>query len=197
MPDPTAKVTFFFQDDTQSLGWSEVHYAVGASQQAIQQAALSVAETRVQLLCGPIQLKYIRVTQNIPPSTVGVRRQRLASLTAPLLVGSYTPGSDYPDVAWTAAKIRLSNADGTIFRVQLLRGSTDAQWDLGSDKKFKVFMTGWCKNYLAALNAANFQGHHIVRGNPAGSYYAYGQCFYEGLTRRATGRPSYLPRGRK
>lgn len=197
MGDPTAKVVFFFNDPSQSLGWSEVWYAAGADINSIQNAAQAVAATRVQILCSPLMLTYCRVSLNLAPTAPGVRRQRLASLTAPLLEGSFRPSSDFSDVAWTAAKIRWANNDGTIFRIQLIRGISDECWQNGNDKLGQQFIRPWVKSYLKQLQAANFQLHHVVRGVPAGSYIALGSGLYEGLTRRATGRPSYLPRGRR
>lgn len=192
------KVTFFFTQPEESLGWSEVHYAAGADFPSVQLAARQVANVRTQILASPCTLDFIRVSGNLAPTTPMVRRQRLASLTAPALVGSATPkDSSFPDVAWTAVKVRLTNTDGTIFRIQLLRGVPDSFWSEGNDVQAGLAMRGFVKAYLGALQAANFQGHHIVRGNPAGIYYSYGQCIFEGMTRRATGRPSYLPRGRR
>jgi hypothetical protein len=197
MPASTFKVIFFFENDEQSLGWSEVNYFTGADILAAQTAGLALAQARVALLAGPIQLKYIRCSGNLPPTTAHTYRQRLANLTAPLLVGSWSPGTDYPDVTWTAAKVRLTNNDGTIFRVQLLRGIPDIIWDQGTDKLGKVRVQTFMKSYVKALIANNFSIAHTIRGNPNKNFVAIAAGFYEGLTRRATGRPSYLPRGRR
>lgn len=191
------KVIHFFQNDEQSLGWSEVYYCSAADIVAAQTASLRLAQERVKLLCSPIELKYSRVSGNDQPGTPGTHRQRLASLQSVLLTGSFSPTTDYPDVSWTAAKVRLQNADGTIFRVQLLRGLPDIFWDQGTDKLAKQNMKVFVKGWKAALVAGNFQIRHIIRGNPVRSYIAIHDAQFEGLTRRATGRPSYLPRGRR
>jgi len=197
MPDPTVKVTFFFQDDEQSLGWSENWFLTAADFNAAQTAANNIAQTRVQILASPLVLKYVRCSGNLAPTVPHAPRQRLANLTAPLLQGSYRPSTDFPDVAWTAAKMRWTNNDGTIFRVQLIRGISDEFWANGEDKIAQTQMKLWAKQMTATLVANQALIHHVVRGNPAGTYVAMAKGFYEGLTRRATGRPSYLPRGRR
>jgi hypothetical protein len=191
------KVLFFFQDDAQSLGWSEVHYWSGDTILNAQAAAFKLAQARVGLLSIGIDLKYIRCSGNDQPGTAHTYRQRLASLTAPLLRGSFSPATDSEDLAWSAMKIRITNNDGTIFRVQLVRGIPDVIWDLASDKVGRKKMEAPIARYIKALVDGHFQIRHLVRGNPARSYVPIAAGFYEGLTRRATGRPSYLPRGRR
>lgn len=190
------KLTFFFRALAQPLGWSEVHYLTGTDFTAALDSGEKIGKVRILLMPKQFRLEAVRASGNEQPGTPGAPRQRKAAVKFLNLDGSRS-GDNTPDTVWQSVIVRLSNTDGTVFRTQLLRGLSDEFWSNGDDQGAITALAAWLPKYQAVLVGANAAIRHLVRGNPVRSFVSIQKAQFERLTRRATGRPSYQPRGRR
>jgi len=196
--DPNYKVTMMFQDFNQTLGWVENWYVAASGASTALSQATAVAQARCGILCSPNIISYIRISGNLPENATSPPRQRAALLSRVNLQGSYSPTTNSPDTAWQAAKIRFAESTGFVFRTQLMRGLSDDLWSAGTDKIAQARFNAFLPGFVAALVANNFLLRHKNRAAPSSPvYFPIASAQYEGLTRRATGRPLLLPRGRR
>jgi hypothetical protein len=111
------------------------------------------------------------------------------------LGGSLEPNGD-GDLPFVAALVRFYNADKTVFALREFRGIPDSFWSDNDDKTVKPKIINPLKAFVQALAVGSFGINHKL---PAGGVQlvtiATGE--YERLTHRITGRPLYLPRGRR
>jgi len=197
------KIIHFFRDTSDGLGWSEVWYNQSANFDQAQTAGTSLAARRVQLLAPDNILEYMRVIGNLPVDTQErPRQQRQATLTRLNLEGQAQVAPDDSDLPWTAVKVRWTAADPGIFRTQLLRGVPDSWFDQGSDKLAAVKVANWIRGVLPTLALQQYAIRHLNPIVPPALFRVYSYTLpvtgqYEGYTRRATGRPFGLPRGRR
>jgi len=196
--DPTYKVTFTFSDFFQTQGFVENWYVLGTDVNSAMAKADQIAQQRVGILAAGLSLSYIRLSGNLPEGATSPPRQRAAVLKRVDYNGSYKPSVDKADLVFVAAKVRYANNDGTVFRVQLMRGLSDELWSDGNDKIAQVAFKNFLPNFQQALQSNDFQIRHKNRAAPTVPIYtAINKAQYEALTRRATGRPLFLPRGRR
>lgn len=200
----TLRMIHFFEDEDDGLGWSEVWYLGTTDFTQAQTAAFNWAQQRALILSPDVTITYSRIVGNLPVNNaVRPRQQRLATLSRLDQVGAQNgAGGRQGDLPWTAAKMRWQSSDKTVFRTQLLRGLPDIWFDKGSDKLAQASLTQWVPGALAIIGANTMQIRHLNPVVPPAtsrvySYVAPGSGTYEGYTRRATGRPFGLPRGRR
>jgi hypothetical protein len=197
------KVIHFFRDSNDGLGWSEVWYCdAGNIDQAVSNAS-NVATTRARILSSDIILEWQRVVGNQPINkTPRPRQERAATLDRLDLQGSAGRGQAInSDLPWVAVKVRWAAGNVAIFRVQLLRGVPDSWFEGGSDKVAKANFQNWIPVMVRQLQLNTMRIRHVVGpkvvpDNRAFSFETLNNGTYEGYTRRATGRPFGLPRGR-
>jgi hypothetical protein len=200
----TLRMIHFFEDEDDGLGWSEVWYLGVSDFTAAQDIARSWAATRAQILAPDVQITYSRIVGNLPATAAPrARQQRLATLQRINQLGTAQgAGGRFGDTPWQAVKLRWQSADQSVFRTQLVRGLPDAWFDKGDDKVGSAAVRAWTQAALAAIGANTMQIRHVV-GLPVKpdtrpfAYVAPQTLTYEGYTRRATGRPFGLPRGRR
>lgn len=192
------KTTHIFDCRNQTAGWSEVWYLDAANLDEAQTKSLAIAAKRVTAVSAGFVLNWIRASGNAQPGTPGTPRQRNANLRRVQLDGSY-PGTTSidADTVWQAARIRFADATEQIFRVSLLRGLPDVDWSLGDDKILKAFFVQWLPGFSAILSANSAQIMHLVRGNPVRTPTPISKAFFEVISKRDTGRPLFLYRGRR
>jgi len=195
---PVFKTTWIFKSSFQSMGWSESWYVTATDKPTAHNASQSVAIRRLQALSNACTLVAIRTTGNIPPFTPNVMRQRDVLISFLNWPGQYNETGVASALGFTAAKVRFMNTTNEAFTVRELRGLPDTSWSNNSDKIASSLIAMMLPALVLGMQTNNFGFRHINRGSPPTyTYLAIQSGFYEGLTRRATGRPSYLPRGRK
>lgn len=194
----TFKTTHIFESRNQTAGWSEVWFLTADTLTEAQDKSLAIASKRTTSVSAGFSLNWIRCSQNAQPGVAGQRRQRLANLRRVDLDGSY-PGTTNQDAdtVWQAARVRFASAGETVFRTTLLRGLPDGSWSLGNDKILKAFFTQWLPGFVAILVANSVQILHIVRGNPVRELVPISRGNFEEISKRDTGRPLFLYRGRR
>jgi len=194
----TFKTTHIFESRNQTAGWSEVWFLEADTLTEAQTKSLAIASKRVGSVSAGFSLNWIRCSQNAQPGVVGQRRQRLANLRRVDLDGSY-PGttSNDADTVWQAARVRFANDGETVFRVMQMRGLPDTSWSLGNDKILKAFFTQWLPGFVASLVGNSAEILHIIRGNPVRNPVPISRGNFEEISKRDTGRPLFLYRGRR
>lgn len=198
------KLTHFFLDEDDGLGWSEVWYLNTNNFDDARTFGRNIAASRLRICSPEIQITFQRVTGNLPADTQArARQQRASTLERVSLNGTNNPaGGREADLPWTCVKIRYISAVPTVFRTQLTRGLPDVFYDKGEDKLAKAQVANWLPGHLGVLVASGAQVRHLNPPVPPAtfrvySYQAVNSGQYEGYTRRATGRPFGLPRGRR
>lgn len=195
---PLWKLSLIFNNSDQEAGWSEVQYIEATTVQDAEGKARSIASVRSQVMEASNSITFARISQaNRPAPPPGTRRQRAADLIPIGLQGSAGSSATGGDLAFVAAKIRLEDATGMVFRIQLLRGLPDSFWENNSDKLAKTVLTPWAKLYAKTLVANSANILHFDRTTQALVPVPIAFAFYEALGRRATGRPFGLARGRR
>jgi len=199
------KVTHFFTDHDTQLGWSESWFVTADNFDQANNQGRRLASSRIIIASPVIELTYMRVAGNQPdstPHTIGQGRN--ATLQRMQMSGQAIAGADKPaDWTTTAAKVRFSNQDRTVFVTRLFRGLPDAWWADGLDTLAQARINAWLQgDFLNALNLAAATIRHLNPVVPPATiriyqYTSITRGTYEGYTRRATGRPFNLPRGRK
>lgn len=197
------RMVHFFLDEDDGLGWSEVWYLNSSDLTGAQQIAQTWATTRAKILSPDVTIIYARLVSNLPANTAPrPRQQRLATLQRLDVVGTANPGQQRSgDLPWTAVKCRWTSGDYTVFRTQLLRGVPDVWFDQGSDKIAQAGMGLWIPGALQVITQSGMTIRHLNPLVPPATSRVYSYTSpvfgtYEGFTRRATGRPFGLPRGR-
>jgi len=198
------RVVLFFEDEDDGLGWSEVWYCGTSTIEQGLNSGADFAATRAKILSVDSSITYCRAVANLPADNGKRPRQtRNAGLQRLNIQGTaQAGGARSGDLPWTAIKVRWETADFSIFRTQLLRGLPDVWFDQGNDKIGMAAMAQWLPVALGVLNKNNMQIRHLNQLVPPAlnrtySYVAPARADYEGYTRRATGRPFGLPRGRR
>ena len=198
------KCLLFFRDEADGLGWSEVWYQEAANFDQAEQGNTNWANRRSTILARDIVIEYSRIIGNQPTTDAPrVRQQRSATLQKLSIQGSAAgAGGANSDLPWVAVKVRWAAADISIFRTQLLRGVPDNWFDNGQDKLGSANVKQWILLAQADLFKNAFRIRHknpIVPPAVARvfAFEAPARGTYEGYTRRATGRPFGLPRGRR
>ncbi len=200
----TLRMIHFFEDEDDGLGWSEVWYLGLTDFTQAQTIAQNWAAVRSAILAPDVTITYARIVGNLPTTAAPrARQQRLATLTRLNQLGTAQgAGGRFGDLPWTAVKLRWQSADNSVFRTQLIRGLPDIWFDKGEDKTASAALRAWTGQALGAIAQNNMQIRH-VQGLPVKPdtrpyvYVAPASMTYEGYTRRATGRPFGLPRGRR
>jgi hypothetical protein len=198
------KGVHFFRSTTSGLGWSEVWYVDAPDYNTAVSSMANIATRRCRVLANDVLIEYQRVIGNQPLTTqVRARQQRSAVLDKLDLQGIAGAGlRGVGDLSWVAVKMRWAASAVEIFRTQLLRGVPDDWYDGGSDKVAKARLAEWAPTMVQALrdNSARIRhvfGPPITPGIRDYHFESPVNGTYEGYTRRATGRPFGLPRGRR
>ena len=194
------KGQMIFVDEVESLGWTETYYLNGNDLSKGLDDMATLATVRAQALSVRRSIGWVRTSSNVPNLPVippPPPRQRQACLRRVDIPGSYKAATGEPDTAWQAAKIRYSSTDCLVFRTFLMRGLDDSLWSNGDDKIAKAFFKQFLPKWVAALAALPCYILHKNRVGPAINPVVIAKAEYEGMTRRATGRPLFLPRGRR
>lgn len=189
--------TMIFRDQDYDSGWTESFQCNIADMNNAMTAIQTVAQDRVTFLSGRFSIEYCRVSLVQAPHAPGGRNQRVAFLRRTDLGGSLDPTGD-GDLPFVAALIRFYTADKKVFGLRQFRGIPDAFWGNNDDKNAKARLSQPINKFVQTLIAQAMGMNHKVPGNPPGvalATIASGE--YERLTHRITGRPIYLPRGRK
>jgi hypothetical protein len=188
-------VTLVFNSFDQNAGWTESWQSNQAGLDGASNAGKVVARARVGFLSQRFLISYIRTSTVQVPKVPPARNQRISFLEPFELAGS-CPDSGDGDLVFVAGLVRFYNADKTVFALREFRGCADNFWERNDDKiALSKFQNGLNK-YLAAIVAG---GMGITHKLPAGGVQlAIMRSFqYERMTHRITGRPLYLPRGRR
>jgi hypothetical protein len=192
------KGIYLFEAFDQAAGWSEVVYFQADTLPAALVAFQAMAQVRVQILASAFTMTHIRISNPVvPPGPGFIRGQRTATLYEVNYPGGYGGAAGSPDVVWTAAMVRMSDATQTIFRNVMFRGVDDGFWAGGNDKLARAAVTNWLAGYLAILKANAAVILHTQRGLNVKQPALIANAQYQKMTRRATGRPFVLLRGRK
>lgn len=193
----TLRYTLFFNDPDYISGWTETYYGAGAGISSVTIASLmSLAQARAGLLDPSFQISFGRIGLllpqfNPPPFQ---RRQRAAFLQLLEIPGaSQVPGGG--DLPQTAAVIRFTGVPATLFSIRMLRGVPDALWGFNNDTKARQVMQAFIPDFLIALTAGGFGWFSNNRSML--TFTAFNLAYYERMSKRATGRPSFLPVGRR
>lgn len=186
-----------FQDEVEQQGWTETYYLPLTDINVALTQLESLATVRAQILSVRRSIGWIRASLNMPRVVPGPRRQRAAGLRRIDLGGSYSAGTGSPDVVFLAAKVRYQDTTAQIFRTFLLRGLDDSLWNNGDDKQAKAAFKQFLPKWSAALNGVGVFIWHLDRTTGVKVPVTIASAEYEGLTRRATGRALFIPRGRK
>lgn len=198
------KLTQWFLDEDDGLGWSEVWYLAGNDFSVALASGRAIANSRAKIMSPEITITYQRVTGNLPADDAPrAHQQRNSALERLGIDGTNNPaGGRNADLPWTCVKIRYNSANLAVFRVQLTRGLPDVFYDQGNDKVAAAQIANWLPGHLGVLVNNGAQIRHLNPIVPPATARVYqyinvasGQ--YEGYTRRATGRPFGLPRGRR
>ena len=188
-----------FEAQKISAGWVESWNLATSDLQAARSTAVIVAEKRLTCLSRNYFIDFVRVTDNVSLAVpLQARRQRnvlIHSLQKRGLVGSTSDSGDMP---WVALKIRWQSANTKCFRVQNLRGIPDNLWTAGGPVNLVAAFSPIILPYQQAVIAQQCQLRHAEVTNPKTfSYSNVVGLEIENLSRRATGRPPFLPRGRR
>ncbi len=192
------KAIMLFQSGDQQAGWSEVYWLDAGSINSAKQALDSIAVVRLRILDRKNSIIGFRITNPLqavePPF---VRAQRAAQLFPGNLPGSSLGFQLGADVVWTAAQLRLSSADGTVFKNQIYRGLSDVFWDHDSDLATRNAMQSFLLAWKSALSANGAQIRHFNRVTKQFVFVPIAQVAYRRITHRNTGRSFDTLRGRR
>jgi len=198
------KAVHFFRDTSEGLGWSEVWYVEAANFDQAEESGSNIATTRARVLSQDCTIEYQRIIGNQPATTAVRPRQPRSATLQRLDQRGLVPGrnGENADLPWTAVKVRWAAADVSIFRTQLIRGVPDTWFEGGSDKLGAANFKTWIVVMTNQLRAMQARIRHTLPIVPPATFRVYdfnsvARGTYEGYTRRATGRPFGLPRGRR
>lgn len=187
--------TMIFRDQDYDSGWTESFQSNIASLDQAMTATQTVAGKRIGFLSGRFSIEYCRVSAVQAPKVPPARNQRVSFLRKVNLGGSLDPTGD-GDLPFVAALVRFYNADKTVFALREFRGIPDSFWQDNADKTANARLVGPIAAMIAVLAANSFgMNHKLAAGGVSLEQIASGE--YERLTHRITGRPLYLPRGRR
>lgn len=187
--------SMIFSDNDYATGWTESFQSSTVSLDTAMTSLQTVANARVKLLSSRFSIDYCRVSAVQAPKVAPARNQRISYLTRVSLGGSLEPQGD-GDLPFVAALIRFYNADKTVFALREFRGLPDSFWKDNADKTVNGVLSQPIAQLIQALTNANFGINHKVPGGGV-ALVNIASGVYERLTHRITGRPSYLPRGRR
>jgi len=193
------KMDMVFKQQSLSTGWVETWYLDTTDLDGAAASGVRIARDRAALLGFGVTLEFVRVSLNIPTVTPsGVRRQRLMLLRSVQIPGSFNPSVDTADVSWQALKIRWESTSRGSFRMQELRGIVDRAFSNNTVQNLRSIYQIPLDAFRDRLIAEGAKIKHLVRGTPpTNSFIGIQSAIIEGVTRRATGRPLYLYRGRR
>jgi hypothetical protein len=184
-----------FRGQDVDCGWTETFQSSIIDLTQAASALEACARKRVLFLSARYSIDYLRISKVQAPVVAPARNQRVAFLQRVDLGGSLDPTGD-GDLPFVAALIRFYNTDKTVFGLREMRGVPDKFWTNNDDKDAQARLKGPINAYVAALQANNMgMNHKLPAGGVALVLIALG--VYERLTHRSTGRPLYLPRGRR
>lgn len=195
---PVVKGIMLFEAFDQVAGWSEVYNIQADTLPDAVTRLTALAQVRCVILQSLFTITHLRISNPVTPATPGfIRGQRVATLKEVNLPGSYGGVSSSPDVVWTCGMCRFTDATQTIFRNILFRGVADELWAGGNDKLAQAVFKNWLGQFIPALvNVGAVILHRVRPGlNIIPALITQGQ--FMKMTRRATGRPFVLLRGRK
>jgi len=185
----------------QSLGWIETWYLDQSSIDTSAKSALrNIAGTRLTFLHPSAKIEFLRWSTNSPPTTPppNVRRQRISEIELYDRFGSAGGKISTDDPAWTATKVRFNGTVSGVFATRNMRAMPAILFSGGQPNKVGQFMQPVIDQYVVKLQANGAKIRHILRGPPKrASYVDVRDAQVLGITHRDTGRPLYLPRGRK
>jgi hypothetical protein len=194
------KTTWIFQQNSLVTGWSETWYITAVDKPTAHNASIAVALKRIGYMVSECTLVAVRTSANIPPTTAppNPHRQRDVLITFVNIPGQLS-SSFGAAVTWVAGVVRWSNASLEVFRTQLIRGLPGNAYDNDSDKIAASTCQSLIGNMLPTMMPNNFAILHRTPGSsPVVKVpVAVTAGIYERISRRATGRPFYLYRGRK
>lgn len=187
--------TMVFRGQDVDCGWTESFQSSIVDLNTASDALETCARKRVGFLSGRFSIEYLRISKVQAPVVPPARNQRVSYLRRLELGGSLDPAGD-GDLPFVAALVRFYNADKTVFGLREFRGLPDKFWELNSDKDAQTRIRAPVNAFVAALVAANMGMNHKL---PAGGVQLVNVASgtFERLTHRITGRPLYLPRGRR
>lgn len=188
-------VSMVFRGQDVDCGWTESFQSNIGGLDAAADAMEAAARKRVGFLSGRFTIEYVRASLVQAPLAPPARNQRVSFLKRIDLGGSLDPAGD-GDLPFVAALVRFYNATKTVFGLREFRGLPDKFWELNSDKDAQTRIRAPINAFIAALAAGSMgMNHKLPAGGVALSLISSGT--FERLTHRSTGRPLYLPRGRR
>lgn len=187
--------TMVFRDQDYDSGWTESFQSSIVSLDTAMTAIQQVASKRIGFLSGRFSIEYCRVSAVQAPKVPPARNQRVSYLKRVNLGGSLDPTAD-GDLPFVAALLRFYNADKTVFALREFRGLPDTFWSNNEDKNAQARLVGPVAAFIATLVANNMGINHKLPGGGV-SLVTIASGEYERITHRITGRPLYLPRGRR
>jgi hypothetical protein len=196
---PIFKVIHFFNKDSGfPAGWSEVWYTDAANFDQAEDNGVQWAGKRAQILSSQFVIQAQRVTSNIQ-HTPGPKATRKATLKVLNQGGNAVGGEpEKGDLPWSCVNVRWRAADVSIFRSQLLRGLPDDWYAGNSDKIAKLKIDAWLPQAVRVLAIGVMRIRHKDPLSIGGfAYVAPASAQYIGYTKRDTGRPFGLLRGRQ
>ena len=195
------KMDMIVRHTGQGLGWVETWYLDQSTIDSVAKNALrNIAGTRLTFLAPSAKIEFLRWSTNIPPTTAppNPRRQRVSEIELFDRVGSAGGKIREDDPAWTAVKVRFNGTEQGVFATRNLRAMPAILFAAGSPNKPGPFMQPSIDTYVEKLKANGAKIKHLVRGTPKTiAYVELRDAQVLGISHRDTGRPLYLPRGRK
>lgn len=195
----TLRMDMMFESRTISAGWNESWYLAGTDPQSGMTQALIIAGARLACLSRNYTLTFVRTSANLAqPTTGNPRRQRNVFLTFFNGRGQLGTLDDNGDTPWQALKVRWLTNISSNFAVKNMRGIPDKLWVQGGPANIAAVFNAPFRTYANAVIAQGGQLRHVSATLPKTfSYNTITGAVLENLSRRATGRPSFLPRGRR
>jgi hypothetical protein len=187
-----------FESRTINAGWNESWYLGGTDTRSGMTNALQIAGARLACLSRNYTLTFVRTSVNIALAVPQqARRQRNVALTSFQGRGQLGTTTDNGDAPWSALKVRWITALPVCFSVRNQRGIPDKLWSDGGPANIPSLFNAPFRTYANQVTASGGQLRHAEVTNPATfTYHNVTDAILETLSRRATGRPSFLPRGR-
>lgn len=195
------KCDMVFRHTGQGLGWVETWYLDQSTIDTSAKNALrAAARQRITFLTPAAKIEFLRWTTNVPPRTAppNPRKQRNNEIESFDRVGSATAPLRESDPAWTAVKVRFNGTTQGVFAIREIRAMPAILFAGGAPNRPKDFMQTTIDQFVGVLQANGLKIRHKVRPNPGtDAFVDIRDAVVLGITHRDTGRPLYLPRGRK